>query len=86
MAHVICGPCIGMKDVCGTPCVTVCPVDSIHPTRGEPDFASEPQLYIDGDLCVDCAACVDECCVFAILPADVADRRCVYENDEYYSR
>ena len=46
MSHYIAQPCIGTKD---TACVTVCPVDCIHPTKDEPDFATEEMLYIDPD-------------------------------------
>ena len=57
MAHIIAQPCIGTKD---TACVTVCPVDCIHPTKDEPDFATAEMLYIDPDTCIDCGLCVDE--------------------------
>ena len=43
MAYVIAEPCIGTKD---TACVDVCPVDCIHPRKDEPNYESEPQLYI----------------------------------------
>ena len=42
MAHIIAQPCIGVKD---TACVTVCPVDCIHPTKDEADFATAEMLY-----------------------------------------
>ena len=72
MPHVIGEPCIGTKDVS---CVEVCPVDCIHPTKNEPDFATADQLYIDPDTCIDCAACESVCPVNAIyyqedVPAD----------------
>jgi NAD-dependent dihydropyrimidine dehydrogenase PreA subunit len=67
MAHVIVEPCIGSKD---TACVKVCPVDCIHPTADEADFAAAPMLYIDPDTCCDCGLCVNECPVSAILPLD----------------
>jgi ferredoxin len=67
MAYVIAKPCVGVKD---TACVTVCPVDAIHPTRDEADFASADQLFIDPVTCIDCDLCVDECPVKAIFPAD----------------
>ena len=35
MSHYIAQPCIGTKD---TACVTVCPVDCIHPTKDEPEL------------------------------------------------
>ena len=72
MAHVIAQPCIGTKD---TACVAVCPVDCIHPTKDEADFATAEQLYVDPDVCIDCGLCVEECPVRAIfqdvdLPAE----------------
>ena len=67
MPHIICEPCIGTKD---TSCVEVCPVDCIHPTADEPEYADAEQLYIDPDTCIDCGLCVDECPVKAILPEE----------------
>jgi NAD-dependent dihydropyrimidine dehydrogenase PreA subunit len=67
MAYVINEPCIGTKD---HSCVDVCPVDCIHPTRDEPDFDSQEQLYIDPEECIDCDACVEACPVDAITPED----------------
>jgi NAD-dependent dihydropyrimidine dehydrogenase PreA subunit len=64
MPHIIAEPCIATKD---TACVDSCPVDCIHPTKDEPDFASSEQLYIDPDVCIDCGLCVDECPVQAIF-------------------
>lgn len=51
-------------------CVSVCPVNCIHPTPDEPGFATSEMLYIDPDVCIDCGACVPECPVDAIV-ADV---------------
>ena len=63
MAYVICEPCV---DVMDTACVDVCPVDCIHTTEGE------TQLYIDPDVCIDCAACEPACPVDAIsMQSDV---------------
>ncbi|MDB5290258.1 MAG: 4Fe-4S ferredoxin, iron-sulfur binding domain protein [Phycisphaerales bacterium] len=67
MAYVIAQPCIGVKD---TACVTVCPVDCIHPLNEEADFASVDQLYIDPIDCIGCGLCVDECPVKAIFAED----------------
>ncbi|WP_007026504.1 FAD-dependent oxidoreductase, partial [Saccharomonospora iraqiensis] len=52
-------------------CVTVCPVNCIHPTPDEPDFGSTEMLYIDPASCIDCGACADACPVDAIVPVDV---------------
>ena len=67
MAHIIADPCIGTKDAA---CVEVCPVDCIHPGKGEGDYAGATQLFIDPDTCIDCGLCVDECPVHAIYPQE----------------
>jgi len=64
MSFVIALPCIGVKD---TACVTVCPVDCIHPRKEEPDFEESEMLYINPSECIDCHLCVDECPVRAIF-------------------
>jgi NAD-dependent dihydropyrimidine dehydrogenase PreA subunit len=86
MSHFIAQPCIGVKD---TACVTVCPVDCIHPTKDDPDFETADQLFIDPDTCIDCGLCVDECPVTAIfpqedLPAEWASF--VEKNTEYFKK
>jgi ferredoxin--NADP+ reductase len=60
-------------------CTTVCPVDCIHPTPDEPQFARAEMLYIDPETCIDCAACVDVCPVDAIS----ADHELVEGNERY---
>lgn len=67
MTHVIAQPCVNTKD---TSCVSVCPVDCIHPTKDEPEFETEAQLYIDPATCIDCGLCVVECPVQAIYPQE----------------
>jgi len=66
MAYVITQPCIGVKDGA---CVEVCPVDAIHPTPDEVDYASAEQLYISED-CIDCGMCVHVCPVNAIFASE----------------
>ena len=64
MTHVVTDACVRCKY---TDCVDVCPVDC---------FKEGPQfLVIDPDECIDCAVCIPECPVNAIvaeedLPAD----------------
>ncbi|PYC88043.1 ferredoxin-NADP reductase [Streptomyces tateyamensis] len=51
-------------------CVSVCPVNCIHPTPEEPGFATAELLHIDPVACIDCGACADACPVDAIYPVD----------------
>ena len=67
MPHIIAQPCIATKDAS---CTDVCPVDCIHPTKNEPEFATAKQLYIDPDTCIDCGLCVEQCPVKAIYPEE----------------
>jgi ferredoxin--NADP+ reductase len=69
-------------------CVSVCPVNCIHPTPDEPDFGRTEMLYVDPATCIDCGACADACPVDAIFPAgDLTGPMRVYEeiNAEYYA-
>ncbi len=59
MTHVVTEACIRCKY---TDCVDVCPVDCF---REGPNF-----LVIDPDECIDCAVCIPECPVAAILPEE----------------
>ncbi|SEB46523.1 FAD-dependent oxidoreductase [Rhodococcus jostii] len=54
-------------------CVSVCPVDCIHPTPDEAPFMRTEMLYIDPDTCIDCSQCVYACPVDAIRPDDDLD-------------
>ncbi|MFF1787054.1 FAD-dependent oxidoreductase [Kitasatospora sp. NPDC058243] len=51
-------------------CVSVCPVNCIHPTPDEPEFGATDMLYIDPAACIDCGACADACPVDAVFPVD----------------
>ncbi|MCG6497425.1 FAD-dependent oxidoreductase [Kitasatospora sp. A2-31] len=51
-------------------CVSVCPVNCIHPTPDEPAFGSTDMLYVDPAACIDCGACADACPVDAVFPVD----------------
>lgn len=59
MTHVVTEACINCKH---TTCVDVCPVDCF---REGPNF-----LAIDPDECIDCAVCIPECPVDAIVAED----------------
>ncbi|MBI2263756.1 MAG: ferredoxin family protein [Armatimonadetes bacterium] len=86
MAYVIAEPCIGVKD---TACVAVCPVDCIHPTKDEPEFANSEMLYIDPQECIDCGACVGECPVEAIFAEeDLPEKWDAFkdQNTAYYKK
>ena len=50
------------KDCRFTDCVLVCPVACFH--------GDDEMLYIDNDVCIDCAACIPECPVNAIYEED----------------
>ncbi|GHH94608.1 FAD-dependent oxidoreductase [Streptomyces capillispiralis] len=51
-------------------CVSVCPVNCIHPTPEERAFGSTEMLHIDPKACIDCGACADACPVDAVFPVD----------------
>ncbi|MEV5186926.1 FAD-dependent oxidoreductase [Streptomyces werraensis] len=51
-------------------CVSVCPVNCIHPTPEERAFGSTEMLHIDPQSCIDCGACADACPVDAIFPVE----------------
>ena len=63
MPHVVTQACCADAS-----CAFACPVNAIHPTPDEPDFATAEMVYIDPDSCVDCGACVGACPVRAIKP------------------
>jgi ferredoxin--NADP+ reductase len=70
-------------------CVSVCPVDCIHPTPNEPDFGQTDILYVDPRACIDCGACADACPVSAIKPAETllgSQRVFIDLNAAYYER
>jgi ferredoxin/flavodoxin---NADP+ reductase len=63
MPHVVTQSCCSDGS-----CVYACPVNCIHPSPDEPEFATAEMLYIDPVACVDCGACVSACPVGAIAP------------------
>ncbi len=86
MTYVITTPCIGVKDAS---CVDVCPVDCIHPTTSEAEFASAEMLYINPDECIDCGACEPACPVAAIFEESAvpaAEKKFVQINADYYKK
>lgn len=83
MPHVITQSCCNDAS-----CVSVCPVNCIHPTPEEPGFATAEMLYIDPARCIDCGACTDECPVDAIVPDDLltpTTSRYLEINAAYYT-
>ncbi|MBY6365517.1 FAD-dependent oxidoreductase [Rhodococcoides corynebacterioides] len=68
-------------------CLSVCPVNCIHPTPDEPDFGTTDLLYIDPRSCIDCGACADACPVDAITRVSrLTPEQQVYAdlNADYY--
>lgn len=83
MAYVITQACCNDAS-----CVAVCPVNCIHPTPDEAQFATTEMLYIEPQACIDCGACVDACPVNAIFPEDQLaekDTRYAEINANYYA-
>lgn len=68
MTYVITQPCCNDAS-----CVSVCPVNCIHPTPDESEFMRTEMLFIDPATCIDCGACVEECPVEAILDDESLD-------------
>ncbi|WP_420879373.1 FAD-dependent oxidoreductase [Rhodococcus sp. (in: high G+C Gram-positive bacteria)] len=84
MAYVITQACCNDAS-----CVDVCPVNCIHPTPDEPEFATTEMLYIDPQTCIDCGACVDECPVDAIFGEnELSEAHSVYPeiNAAYFEK
>lgn len=69
MTYVVTESCINCKY---TDCVSVCPVDCF--------YEGSNFLVINPDECIDCAVCVAECPVEAIVP----DTDTNYNNLEYW--
>ena len=85
MTYVITSPCVGVKDAS---CVDVCPVDCIHPTKDEADFATVEMLYINPDECIDCGACEPACPVAAIFEESAvpaADKQYIQINAQHFA-
>jgi NAD-dependent dihydropyrimidine dehydrogenase PreA subunit len=58
-------------------CIETCPTNCIHPPKGEPDFATAAQLYVN-PACIDCDACIPVCPSTSIfnleeLPAELQE-------------
>lgn len=51
-------------------CVDICPADSIHPTKDEPNYESAKQLFVDPDSCPDCGSCISVCEHEAVFTLD----------------
>jgi len=69
-------------------CVSVCPVNCIHPTPDDAGYATAEMLYIDPDGCVDCGECVAACPVDAIVADNdllSADRRYLEISSRFFA-
>ena len=75
MPHVITEKCLGERYAS---CVSVCPVDCIHPG----DYKGEVFMIIDPETCIDCGACIPECPINAILPSPDDDQAYAKINAE----
>ncbi|TNC40979.1 FAD-dependent oxidoreductase [Mumia zhuanghuii] len=68
-------------------CISVCPVNCIHPTPEEREAGPVEMVFIDPDTCIDCGACADACPTGAIVPVDLLrgpDTVFADLNREYY--
>ncbi|BAH31515.1 4Fe-4S binding protein [Rhodococcus erythropolis] len=82
MTYVVTQPCCNDAS-----CVAVCPVNCIHPTPDESDYARTEMLYIDPNTCIDCGACADACPIDAIVPdsdLDEGDMPYLEINADYF--
>ena len=83
MAYVITDTCT--KD---EHCIETCPVNCIHPTKDEADFATVPQLYINPGECIDCGACVPVCpttSIFVLEELPAESQAAIEKNAAYYN-
>jgi ferredoxin len=83
MAYVITDTCT--KD---EHCIETCPVNCIHPTKDEADFATVPQLYVNPVECIDCGACVPVCpttSIFVVEELPEESKGAVDKNAAYYN-
>ena len=67
MTYTIAGPC--NKD---TDCLDVCPVDAIHPRRGDAGFPRAARLHINAETCIGCGSCFRVCSGGAVVARDEA--------------
>jgi NAD-dependent dihydropyrimidine dehydrogenase PreA subunit len=85
MSFVITEPCIGSKDAS---CVNICPVDCIHPTPDEFEYASAEHLYINANECISCGACEPACPVTAIFEESAVPekwKRYIKKNMDFFA-
>lgn len=77
MSYIVTEKCIKCKY---TDCVNVCPVDCF--------YEGENFLVINPDICIDCAVCVPECPIDAIIPYEKENEKLIliYKINENFSK
>jgi ferredoxin len=83
MAYVITDTCT--KD---EHCIETCPVNCIHPTKDEADFATATQLYVNPADCIDCGACIPVCptgSIFALDELPTEQEAFIAKNAAYFN-
>lgn len=83
LTRVINKSCEGVKS---GDCAVECPVDCIHPKKGEPDFDKVDRLFINPAECIDCGLCEAVCPVNAITTDDQASPEDISLNANFFKK